>query len=1043
MAMEGTANKPKGPEPPSLPTSNQDGQDSGANNPGVSGSSVGESAHAEEQSNATFSHEVQALKMKIFALEQHLNRKSITKKSDEKSTFQDASQAQARADTEKDEFDHEIDFCARRDRIRKNFEWDLDRLFLAEEVDKRKRKKANDKRDTKVMDKMDSAKPEPNRMDWLSFQRLYDAPEKECCVIDILIGEPSDDSFGSSRGWYGYADSDMSQAHNELASLAPGQGPLPERIRVHSLVLRKILADILRSVAGDRINALANPDVPAILFIRPFKALFYAEKALRAWYAALEKNTVEEKKDKEMDQGQGGAERNRKEEKDKDSDEKDTTKSRTAMVIGRDGKQAYRVVKLGSAPHRVVPAWQRRISDKRQRPIVPFSITCVYIDFDGKSLGPVWKTFEFQRFEGERDIISFPVYPLHFHAPRRLGSTEEVKKELESLSVAETHRNTLVSRGIKFLEAAGVKHAYYAGPTQGIRDEVESEVVVDFETAFSVEDKEQQKWKPALDVMLGNPPPVELGPNEEQEGIQPCRAACCANEVVHDDTYIDQTQKDEYVEGLLPKTHDVNEQPSVAVIPRLLTELKTANATYGYTVSDDERVIMPYRVFGFVLRSRKWAQLDLSHLNEVTASSESVNSNQDKHLNNKENKRETAFHNLVLEDGHKPMIVSLIAQHFRDKRSKSGDKEQVDIVKGKGKGLIFLLHGAPGVGKTSTAEGVAELFKKPLIQVTCGDLGTTAREVEKALEMNFAYANKWDCILLLDEADVFLAGRTKEEFVRNGLVAAFTSRIHVSLYYPELDLGKTNQVFKINLEMIRQRFKEKGRTIVIDEIENFASSHFVNYPFARWNGRQIRNACQTALALSEFEAQGSNHKVIEAPNSLVHLKISHFETVQKAYLEFTKYMDDLYGTNTARRAKEGKTRAYRVDTDQSNKIYEKKSMGGSLIEKRAADFLVASQEQRHAQNFPAYTAQQQQLPQKGPNSMSAPQQQHHQQIQMQQIPMKHAWNSPGANFRTDNQGQEEVQTGLLSQQRLPTTPPPHDATSTTKSTAEIGTERTD
>jgi broad-specificity NMP kinase len=54
-----------------------------------------------------------------------------------------------------------------------------------------------------------------------------------------------------------------------------------------------------------------------------------------------------------------------------------------------------------------------------------------------------------------------------------------------------------------------------------------------------------------------------------------------------------------------------------------------------------------------------------------------------------------------------------------------------------GKGLIILLHGAPGVGKTSTAgkfpdildwmtlttvhaEGVAELFRKPLFQITCG-----------------------------------------------------------------------------------------------------------------------------------------------------------------------------------------------------------------------------------------------------------------------------------------------------------------------------------
>lgn len=52
-----------------------------------------------------------------------------------------------------------------------------------------------------------------------------------------------------------------------------------------------------------------------------------------------------------------------------------------------------------------------------------------------------------------------------------------------------------------------------------------------------------------------------------------------------------------------------------------------------------------------------------------------------------------------------------------------------------------------------------------------GDLGTTAAEVEKALETNFALANRWGSILLLDEADVFLSARNPKDFVRNGLVA--------------------------------------------------------------------------------------------------------------------------------------------------------------------------------------------------------------------------------------------------------------------------------
>jgi ATP-dependent Lon protease len=38
----------------------------------------------------------------------------------------------------------------------------------------------------------------------------------------------------------------------------------------------------------------------------------------------------------------------------------------------------------------------------------------------------------------------------------------------------------------------------------------------------------------------------------------------------------------------------------------------------------------------------------------------------------------------------------------------------VDVMEGKGEGAIFLLHGPPGVGKTLTAEAIAELLHKPL-----------------------------------------------------------------------------------------------------------------------------------------------------------------------------------------------------------------------------------------------------------------------------------------------------------------------------------------
>lgn len=69
---------------------------------------------------------------------------------------------------------------------------------------------------------------------------------------------------------------------------------------------------------------------------------------------------------------------------------------------------------------------------------------------------------------------------------------------------------------------------------------------------------------------------------------------------------------------------------------------------------------------------------------------------------------------------------------------------------------------------------------------------------------------------------------------------AFTSRIHMSLYYPELSEEKTRRVFKINMDLIRERFALKKRQIIIEEMDigAFATQHYINHPSARWNGRQ-------------------------------------------------------------------------------------------------------------------------------------------------------------------------------------------------------------
>lgn len=288
------------------------------------------------------------------------------------------------------------------------------------------------------------------------------------------------------------------------------------------------------------------------------------------------------------------------------------------VVIGRDGKQAYRVINVTSTRHRVVPSWQTwmwglggKKGDKKKG--APFSTTCVYIDFDGKNLGPVSKTFDFKRFDGEMEVTSLPVYPLRFHPLRRADFSDTEWSELGLLSPEKRFTQKLINRGSKFLEVVGIKAMYYAGPTLGVRDDVESQVVIDFETAFSVDDKKQQEWKPNLEFLLGNPSrdDEDDDQDDDQEDNIACNAACC-NEFVHDDTYVDLKMREAYINGLLPKTGGQHDQPSIVIIPQPISELGIGPEKNGYTIPDEERILMSYRVFGFVLRSRQWGK-DSSH----------------------------------------------------------------------------------------------------------------------------------------------------------------------------------------------------------------------------------------------------------------------------------------------------------------------------------------------------------------------------------------------------------------------------------------------
>jgi len=105
--------------------------------------------------------------------------------------------------------------------------------------------------------------------------------------------------------------------------------------------------------------------------------------------------------------------------------------------------------------------------------------------------------------------------------------------------------------------------------------------------------------------------------------------------------------------------------------------------------------------------------------------------------------------------------------------SPNSDPEFDDVIKGKGRGIIVLLHGKPGVGKTMTVEAIAEHRRKPVYSISTGDLPTDAGRLERQIFKIFQVAKHWDAILLLDEADVFLEERAPKDIHRNSVVSVF------------------------------------------------------------------------------------------------------------------------------------------------------------------------------------------------------------------------------------------------------------------------------
>jgi SpoVK/Ycf46/Vps4 family AAA+-type ATPase len=219
---------------------------------------------------------------------------------------------------------------------------------------------------------------------------------------------------------------------------------------------------------------------------------------------------------------------------------------------------------------------------------------------------------------------------------------------------------------------------------------------------------------------------------------------------------------------------------------------------------------------------------------------------------------------------------------------------------------------------TTTPEVPKYMFSlKQSLATTCAvKSGVCAALLSKYLESVLHLSRNWGCVVLLDEADVFLEQRTLNDLERNALVSvflrvleyyegililtsnrvgtfdeAFKSRIQLSLHYENLSKGQRSRIWKnffnrlkdIDKPLETKAFKagtgesREVEPIGIDfeDIDCYLSE-LAEYEM---NGRQIRNAITTARQLAKFKQ--------------VLMNFSHLKHVIKVSSKFDSYLNSL------------------------------------------------------------------------------------------------------------------------------------------------------
>ena len=198
-------------------------------------------------------------------------------------------------------------------------------------------------------------------------------------------------------------------------------------------------------------------------------------------------------------------------------------------------------------------------------------------------------------------------------------------------------------------------------------------------------------------------------------------------------------------------------------------------------------------------------------------------------------------------------------------------------------------------------------------------------EVDEILRKWFALSEHWKAILLLDEADIFLERRATRDIQRNGIVSiflrrmeyfrgllflttnrvgsiddAFLSRVSAVLQYDHLSDDTRKKIWQGFFKKLQKDAEVPGGQKI--EVDKYAQKYIFNDEEVRdlrWNGREIRNALQTAISLATYKALRES----KGSEEVVDVEEEHFRSVVSMSRKFRTYMKDISGLEEDERAR--------------------------------------------------------------------------------------------------------------------------------------------